>query len=520
MPTDVRQRVLFGLAKRDPSNVAETMAAITEAAAEVLAVARVSVWRLVDGRELACQDLFVRAERRHTLAERLCASDYPGYFAALREQRTIAACDAAHDARTRELADGYLRPLGITAMLDVPIWQRGQVYGVLCNEDVGALRRWTADDIAFVTNLADIVALSLEAAERRVAEQRWRTIIQAIPEGVMVLRPNGTVERMNATMSALLEGAGGGPAEERMQLLDCVDVQGHPLPPDRNPFRRVLLCGERVNGEIVGVRMQDPSHHRYLRLTVTPLIEDGATAALVVVVSDISDELRFEHVKRDFLDALAHELKTPVAIAKGYAQLLSRTATLPDEQLSMVSAITRATDRMHRLIQGVVDVANLLLGKLSFDREPVALSDVARRVVDEVAETALLHDITLEITADGAVRGDLARIEQAVRQIVENAVRSTPEGGVVEVRVDRADRRVTLTVRDQGGGIAPEHVERVFDLFHWARSEPGQAAGGLGVGLFLAREIARRHGGDVTVASRAGEGTTVLLSLPREEETP
>lgn len=520
MSDDVRQRVLFGLAKRDVSDLVAIRAAITEAAAEVLGVERVSLWRVVDDRELVCEDVYVRGERRHAHTGSLTAELHPSYFAALREQRTLTATDALSDPRTRELAEPYLRPLGITSMMDVPIWHRGRVHGVLCHESTGPTRHWSPDDVAFVTNLADIVSISLEAAERRCAEQRWWTVVQAIPEGVMVVRPTGRIERMNATMSALLDVVQGRTDEERMQLLPCVDVQGQPIPADRSPFRRVLLCGEHVDGEIVGVRLGDPELYRYLRLTVATLPADGEGPALVVVVSDVSDELRFEHVKRDFLDALAHELKTPVAIAKGYADLLARTAALPDAQLSMVSAITRATDRMHRLIQGLMDVSRLLLGKLSVERTRVALSELVARVVEQVGADARDHPLVVDVRADGIVRGDLLRLEQAVRQIVENAVRAAPEAGRVDLTVDRDAGGVTLAVRDGGPEIRPEDLERVFDLFHWAHADESSGPSAVGVGLFLAREIARRHGGDVRVASRPGEGTTVTLSLPLDEVPP
>jgi two-component system sensor histidine kinase/response regulator len=140
-----------------------TFARITEAAAAVLRVARVSVWLTDRGvTKIACVDLFERTGAKHSSGLELFARDYAPYFAALREQRTIAAHDAHSDTRTNCFSQSYLSPLGITSMLDVPIWVNQEMVGVICHEHVGPQKTWTGDDESFAYIMANLAALALE----------------------------------------------------------------------------------------------------------------------------------------------------------------------------------------------------------------------------------------------------------------------------------------------------------------------------------------------------------------------
>lgn len=160
----VSQRALF------LGDVQATVRRIDEAAAETLDVARVSIWFLDAGRsKITCADLYERAERRHTSGTELFARDFAPYFQALASERTIAAHDAQRDARTSCFAESYLKPLGIGAMLDVPIWHGGHMVGVVCHEHLGGARTWTPDEESFAYIVANLVALALEQKASRGA---------------------------------------------------------------------------------------------------------------------------------------------------------------------------------------------------------------------------------------------------------------------------------------------------------------------------------------------------------------
>lgn len=153
----ISQRALF------LGDVQSTVRRIDEAASEALDVARVSVWFLDEHRtKITCADLFERAERRHSAGTELFAKDFAPYFHALTTERTIAAHDAQSDGRTSCFTPSYLRPLGIGAMLDVPIWHGSKMVGVVCHEHLGGPRTWTADEESFAYVVANLVALSLD----------------------------------------------------------------------------------------------------------------------------------------------------------------------------------------------------------------------------------------------------------------------------------------------------------------------------------------------------------------------
>ncbi|MBA2245040.1 MAG: response regulator, partial [Gemmatimonadetes bacterium] len=166
------QEALLELARANDPDLESALQRITRVDADALGVERVSVWFFDGGgSELRCRVLFTRPDGSYGGGTALQAADLPDYFAALRERRVVAAHDAIADPATHEFADEYLRPLGITSMLDVPIWRRGEVFGVVCHEHVGPRREWMIEEQDFAASIADMVSLALEASERVQAER-------------------------------------------------------------------------------------------------------------------------------------------------------------------------------------------------------------------------------------------------------------------------------------------------------------------------------------------------------------
>jgi signal transduction histidine kinase len=511
-----RERVLLDLARRDKSDVRDTFRAITEASAVVLDVERVGIWRLLpDGSAIVCEDNFVRTGRRHTRGETLLASECPAYFDALSENRVIAAHDARRDPRTRELAMGYLEPHGIFSMMDVPIWHHGRAFGVLCHERVGPPRRWSTDHEAFAGNLADLASLSLEAGEHRAAEHRWATVVNAITEAVFVVDRHGRLALANGTAAHMAKLAGGGLSfEERHRLVEFRDAKGRVLPPDETPASRSLR-GEVLQGELVQMVFRRNGERRWYRVSCAPLYDSRQIRSVVAVVSDVTEETYFESLKRDVLAALAHELKTPVAIVKGHTQHAARNGGVPTQP--MMGAIERATSRLERLIEDLVEVSGLNLGRLVLARELLDLEALVRSVVRHAAAAAPERLIRLHTSGPAPVLADRPRVEQAVRRLVENALRYSPGREPVDVTLAQEGATVLLSVRDRGIGIPAAQQGRMFEIFFRAHAGTPHDLGGLGIGLYLAREITLRHGGQLWLESAEGRGSTFFMRLPRVE---
>src|SRR5262245_12824551 len=194
----LQNRALLKLAKSDSlggGDLAAAMREITEISARILGTERVGVWFFTeDHSRIRCLDLYEQRARRHSQGQELAAADYPLYFRALQQDRTIAAHDARTDSRTREFLASYLTPLGIAAMLDVPVRVEGRMRGVVCHEHVGSARRWTVREQNFAASIGDFVSLAIEASERKRAEQasrrsekRFRSLIENALDAVEII---------------------------------------------------------------------------------------------------------------------------------------------------------------------------------------------------------------------------------------------------------------------------------------------------------------------------------------------
>jgi PAS domain S-box-containing protein len=225
-----RREALLELTKMDPFDFEGALRNITETDARILEVERVSVWLFNEGHTaIVCEDLYRRTERDHGRGLRLEAQRYPRYFKALGESRVVAAVDARRDPQTSEFAPGYLEPLGITSMMDVPVRLQGDLIGVVCHEHVGPPRPWALEDEVFASSIADVVSLTMTARKRREAE-----------EGIRKL--NESLEREVARRTAQLQ-------ETVTELEGFTYTVAHDL---RSPLRGIYRYSDALREEFAG----------------------------------------------------------------------------------------------------------------------------------------------------------------------------------------------------------------------------------------------------------------------------
>jgi PAS domain S-box-containing protein len=219
-------------------------------------------------------------------------------------------------------------------------------------------------------------------------------------------------------------------------------------------------------------------------------------------------------VRDDFLSIASHELRTPLTPLRLQTQVLRRLLAqggLPPREkvASSLDTLDRQTERLSRLVNDLLDVSRITVGRLALHRERVDLADVAREVVDRYAP-ASRSPIPLQARRTPG-NWDRARLEQIVTNLLANAIKYG-EGKPIDVTVGASGDRALLVVRDRGIGIAPEDAQRIFDRFE--RATPAHSYGGLGLGLYIAQQIATAHGGKITVESAPGQGATFTLALP------
>ncbi|GAC1357754.1 MAG: hypothetical protein NVSMB42_16830 [Herpetosiphon sp.] len=221
----------------------------------------------------------------------------------------------------------------------------------------------------------------------------------------------------------------------------------------------------------------------------------------------------------DFLSIAAHELKTPVTTLLGYSQTLHRRAVREDlwnqRDRRSLQIIASQAERLGRLITTLFDISRIESGQFTLMLEPLDLALLARRTVDESQPALVRHTLELELNDQPLlIEGDAMRLEQVLQNLIGNAVKYSPDGGIVKVRAERRENAAVLAVIDHGIGIVETAQHHIFDRFYRASNNAGGPIGGLGIGLYVVKEIVTRHGGQVTVASIPGQGTTLTISIP------
>lgn len=250
----------------------------------------------------------------------------------------------------------------------------------------------------------------------------------------------------------------------------------------------------------------------------TPVVDGGRDE--VGQLADAFDSMRvrlsvLDRARREFIANASHELRTPLFSLGGFVELMDDEAMTPEVRQEFLAEMRDQIDRLTRLATDLLDLSRLDAGQLEVEIAPFDLAVTARLVVDEfraVAESAE-HELRSEADAPVGALGDELRVQQIVRALVENAIRHTPTGTMVIVRVVRRGNAAVLEVRDDGPGIPPEDQKHLFQRFYRAA---GGKASGSGLGLAIASELALRLGGSIELSSRAGS-TVFTLNLPRAE---
>ena len=289
---------------------------------------------------------------------------------------------------------------------------------------------------------------------------------------------------------------------------------------DHQYVKHLLTAGKSWQGEAIGRRKDGRSYDA--ALIITPVRDpEGQVVGYVSSHQDVSRHKELERVRRRFMTSVSHELRTPVANIKLYAKLL-RTGRRPEKTEQYLQVLQGQAERLEELIQDVLEITELDSGRAVTVWEPVSLSAVAREVVARYASQAEAAGLTLAAQPAPpdlpGVKGDQARLIQALGELVENAVTFTPGGEQVTIKTQvvaaQGERWVTLAVQDNGPGIPAEEQDRIFDRFYRGSQAESGNIPGTGLGLSIAKEILQAHGGRVTVESEIGSGSTFRLWLP------
>jgi PAS domain S-box-containing protein len=223
-------------------------------------------------------------------------------------------------------------------------------------------------------------------------------------------------------------------------------------------------------------------------------------------------------LKDDFLASLSHELRTPLNAILGYARMLRTGVIGPERHDKAIATIERNATSLTQIVEDVLDISRIVAGKMRLDVQPVDVPEIIRHAIDAVTPAADARGVRLEALLDplaAPVSGDPGRLQQILWNLLSNAVKFTNRGGKVQVRLERVNSHLEISVSDTGIGIAPEFLPHVFERFRQAQGGSARERGGLGLGLSIARQLTEMHGGTIEAASGGlGHGSTFRIKLP------
>jgi signal transduction histidine kinase len=254
-------------------------------------------------------------------------------------------------------------------------------------------------------------------------------------------------------------------------------------------------------------------------ITYAPLIsEDGTLLNIIATLRDITRFREAEELKSTFISVISHELKTPVALIKGYVSTLRREDARWDREVvnDSLAVIEEESDRLTELIENLLDASRLQAGALALNSSDVAIDRLARVIVNRFRTQTEQHRLTVDFPEPfPVILGDEDRLAQVFSNLISNAIKYSPAGGEIRITGRVKSEQVVICVTDQGPGIAASDIPFVFDRFYRAE-DATRTTQGAGLGLFLARAVVEAHGGRIWVDPKPGDGARICFSLPRE----
>ena len=399
-----------------------------------------------------------------------------------------------------------LQAFGVRSYMSVPLRARNRMLGVLSVATRNERRRYGEDDLKLLSGLAARAALAVENALLfRELEQRAQAALALafVGDGVFLVDDEGVVRLWNTAASVIT-----GLAAHEIVGRHAEDA----VPGWQTILRRVsrLAVPGTHHAETVPVEL----HGSERWLSISAVSFPGGT---VYAFRDLTEELRVERLKSEFVSTVSHELRTPLAAIYGAALTLRREEPeLEAQREGLLDVIASESDRLARIVNDILWASRLESGTLHVAIDRCDAGKLAEVVVD-AARVHLSPRIKLGLRVERGlpeVAADPDRLRQVLTNLVDNAIKYSPDGGNVLVDVARRGRRIRFTVSDHGLGIPSAEQRRIFDKFYRLDPQMTRGIGGTGLGLYITRGLVRRMGGHIDVESREGKGSTFTVDLP------
>jgi PAS domain S-box-containing protein len=436
------------------------------------------------------------------LSEVFAYMDRPLYDL-LRTQEVLTVPNFSRNRRL-QIPAGKSHPGAIVAFA---IRQENHYYGVLWVAYDNS-RGFAEEELRFLTTLAGEAALAATSARLYAAaeagRQRLEAILASTPEPVMVFDEKGCLLLLNPAAlqvpGLIVSGAEGQSVSEVTKIPELGELLTEPLE-QRSSSREITLGNNRV-----------------YYTNVAQVHVDGRSIGRVCIMRDITHFKELDQLKSDFVSTVSHDLRSPLTLMRGYTTMLQMVGELNEQQKGYVRKITGGVDNMARLVNNLLDLGRIDAG-IGLQITPVSVSAVVDDVVTQLTAQAVQKEIKLsqEVNVKPGmitIEADQALLQQALYNLVENAVKYTPVNGRILVKLEMRTERLLIQVQDSGIGVAPIDLPRLFEKFYRSGRRESYQQHGSGLGLAIVKSIAERHHGRVWVESQLGKGSTFFLELP------
>ncbi len=456
-------------------------------------------------------------------AEEMLRSDAgaDGFAARVRTERRTLQLSGIQRSSGKRYAD--LRRTRVKSLLGSPVISRDEkILGVLV---VGLLvdHRFSSREVRKLDALASQVSSILETMavmdrrefqlqQARDEQQRLEQVIAAVPEALIVSAPpSGEIVAMNHAAQKLF---GDVPAESMLERVKPVDEEASAI----SPTERALTFGESANDVECVIRTGDDTAIPVLASAAPIRDERGEVVAVVSAFRDITALKEASRLKDEFVSVVSHELRSPLTPIRGFVQLVARELSRKEGhevQVKRLESVSGHVDRLTRLVDDLLDVSRLRSGTLEIRPTKVDLVALCRHVVESWAGAP--SPVTVELTTDEEmVEGnwDPDRIHQVLDNLVMNAVKYSPTGAPVRLRLHREPGSAVIAISDQGPGIDEEQKAEIFGAFYRTPSARTGQVQGLGLGLYICQALVEAHEGSIELQSEIGSGSTFTVRLP------
>ena len=381
---------------------------------------------------------------------------------------------------------------------------------------------FSKNDRAILQSFADQAAIAVINAQlyTQVSREKSRldALLEAAADGIIIMSADHKIEKCNQAFARILRKdvseIEGSPHEEifnweslqQGSSLEEAELSGWPLTAKANLYVEGDL--KRPSGELIPVG-----------ITYAPLLSgDGKLINIIASIRDITHFREAEEIKSVFVSIVSHELKTPVALIKGYAGTLRRKDVSWDSEIvqDSLEVIEDEADRLTELIENLLDASRLQAGEFSLNLAEIRMDKLAQEMAERFQTQTDIHRIIIQFPDEfPVIVGDENRLEQVFYNLLSNAVKYSPDGGEILISGQIRSEQIIICIQDQGLGISQEDVPHIFDRFFRA-DEAAKNTQGAGLGLYLSRAIIEAHNGRIWIEPRPDTGTRVCFSIERD----